>query len=305
LLVIEPYLLAAEWEADVVNFHGRFAWYELLTSDVEDAKNFYAKVMGWSTRDASSPGMTYVLFSVGTSAVAGLMRLRDEAMTMGAEPHWIGYVGVNDVDAAADRVKRRGGAVQVPPTNASNVSRFSIFADPQAATFGVLKWTRAGHEQPDTSARGCVGWHELVATDCEKALAFYSEIFDWQQADADVGTLGTYQLFSSGGQTIGGMVNGPAAVPAFWLYYFNVDDIDAAAKRVTSGGGRILSDPIELPGGSGVIQCTDPHGAAFALEGKRSRRPVGYFKQVGLGGSESRFGRQRNAFDSMPRPIAN
>ena len=58
----------------MVNSRGRFAWYELLTSDVEGAKDFYANVVGWNTRDASSPGMTYVLFTVGEIAVAGLMR---------------------------------------------------------------------------------------------------------------------------------------------------------------------------------------------------------------------------------------
>jgi len=77
------------------------------------------------------------------------------------------------------------------------------------------------------------------------------------------------------------MVTGLATMPPFWLYYFNVGDIDAAAKRVTAGGGRILGDPLELPGGSWVIQCADPQGAAFALEGKRDRSPVGYFERIG------------------------
>ena len=264
-----------------VGSHGRFAWYELLTSDVENAKDFYSKVVGWEVRDASSAGMTYLLFAAGATVVAGLTRLWDDARTVGAKPHWIGYVGVDDVDAAADWVKRRGGALHVPPTDISNVSRFSVFADPQAAALGVLKWARAGREQPAASSvRGCIGWHELVATDREKALAFYGELFGWRQADADVSTLGTYQLFSAEGQTIGGMVNGPATMSAFWLYYFNVGDIDAAAKRVTAGGGRVFGEPLELQGGSCVVHCADPQGAAFALEGKRGRRPVGFFKRA-------------------------
>lgn len=263
----------------MVNSYGRFAWYELLTSDVEGAKNFYAKVVGWSTRDASSPGMTYVLFTVGEIVVAGLMRLRDDARTMGATPHWIGYVGVDDVDAAADRIKLCGGAVHVPPTDISNVSRFSVFVDPQTATLGVLKWKSAGEQPVDMSAQGRVGWHELVATDREKASAFYGELFGWQQADADVSALGTYQRFSAGGDTIGGMVTGPATMPAFWLYYFNVGDIDAAAGRVKASGGRILDGPLEVGGGSWVARCTDPQGAMFGLEGKRSSA-IGYFERV-------------------------
>jgi hypothetical protein len=76
------------------------------------------------------------------------------------------------------------------------------------------------------------------------------------------------------------MIDGPPTKPAFWLYYFNVGDIDAAAKRVTAEGGRVLDGPFELRGGSWVIQCADPQGAAFALEGKRTPRPVGYFERL-------------------------
>jgi predicted enzyme related to lactoylglutathione lyase len=41
----------------VVNSHGRFVWYELMTTDMEAAKAFYAKVVGWGTQDVSMPGM--------------------------------------------------------------------------------------------------------------------------------------------------------------------------------------------------------------------------------------------------------
>jgi predicted enzyme related to lactoylglutathione lyase len=101
-------------EAEVVKSCGRFTWYELLTSDVEGAKDFYSKVVGWDTRDASSPGMPYVLFTVGETTIAGLTRLWVDATTMGASPHWVGYIGVDDVDAAADKINLRGGAVERP-----------------------------------------------------------------------------------------------------------------------------------------------------------------------------------------------
>jgi len=130
-------------------------------------------------------------------------------------------------------------------------------------------------------ARGRVGWHELLAADCEKAFAFYAELFGWQKADADTGAMGTYQLFSAGGQTVGGMFTKPAMEPVpFWLYYFNVGDIDLAIRRVKTGGGAILNGPIEVPGDRWIVQCTDPQGAIFALEGKRSHNGIGYFERV-------------------------
>ncbi|MGD0023475.1 MAG: VOC family protein [Xanthobacteraceae bacterium] len=262
--------------------HGRFVWYELMTTDVEAAMAFYTKVMGWGAWDASVPGRAYILFTIGEDAVSGLMDLSEDARKMGAKPSWVGYVGVNDVDAAADRVKRLGGAVHVPPTDIPNISRFSVFADPQTARLALFKWLKPGQEQPaELSTPGRVGWHELLAADWEKALAFYGELFGWQKADADIDAMGTYQLFSAGGQTIGGMFTKPPMVPVpFWLYYFNIGDIDAAAKRVKAGGGQILDGPIEVPGGSWFVRCTDPQGAMFALIGKRSNKGIGYFERV-------------------------
>ena len=200
------------------------------------------------------------------------MDLPEEARKMGATPRWMGYVGVDDVDATADRIKRLGGAVYVPPTD-SNIGRISVVADPQTATLALVKGLKAGQQQPaELGKPGHVGWHELLAADWEKAFAFYGELFGWQKADAEIGPADTYQLFSAGGQTIGGMFTKRPAEPVpFWLYYFNVDDIDAAAERVKTAGGQIFEGPLELPGGSWIARCRDPQGAAFALQGKRSQ----------------------------------
>ena len=65
------------------------------------------------------------------------MGLPEDARKMGATPRWMGYVAVNDVDAAADRIKRLGGAVYVPPTN-SNIGRISVVADPQTAILALV-----------------------------------------------------------------------------------------------------------------------------------------------------------------------
>jgi predicted enzyme related to lactoylglutathione lyase len=280
----------------MVNSHGRFVWYELMTTDREAAKAFYAEVVGWGTQDASMPSMPYTLFTAGKASVTGLMDLPEDARKMGAKPSWIGYVGVNDVDATADRIKHLGGAVHVPPTDIPNISRFSVVADPQMATLALFKWLKPGQEHPaELGMPGRVGWHELLAADWEKAWAFYGELFGWQKADADIGAMGTYQLFSVGGQTIGGMFTKPPTVPVpFWLYYFNIDDIDAAAKRVKAGSGRILNGPIEVPGSSWIVQCTDPQGAIFALVGKRSHNGIGFFERVASRDpSGARFGLRR------------
>ena len=95
---------------------------------------------------------------------------------------------------------------------------------------------------------------------------------------AHAGAFGTYQQFSADGETLGGMLTKPPALPfPFWLYYFNVDDVETAAQRVEAGGGQILYGPTAVPGGAWIVHCTDPQGAIFALLDRRQRKAIGYF----------------------------
>jgi len=251
---------------------GCFVWYELMTTDTEGAKAFYGQVVGWGTRDAPG-GLPYTLFTTGEMPVAGLMDLPKEARAMGAPPGWIGYVAVADVDAAADRAKRLGATVHVPPQDIPNIGRFAILADPQRAVFALFRGADSGkYEPPAPGTPGQIGWHELLAADWERAFDFYAALFGWQKADAiDMGGMGTYQLFAAGGPPIGGMFNKPPMVPApFWLYYFRVGDIDAAAGRVTGGGGQVLNGPMEVPGGDWILNAVDPQGAHFSLHARKA-----------------------------------
>jgi predicted enzyme related to lactoylglutathione lyase len=251
---------------------GRFVWYELATTDVEAAKQFYCNTVNWGARDAETPGIAYTLFTAGQAPVSGLMELPENARKLGARPGWNGYIEVDDVDAVTDRVKQLGGSVHIPPTDIPNVGRFSIVADPQTAVFALFKWSNHPAEQPPPpGTMGRIGWHELRAADWEKAFGFYSELFGWQKADAlNMGEMGIYQLFATDGETIGGMFTKPENMPVpFWLYYFIVGNIDEAVARVKAGGGQILIDPTQVPGGGWIVQGKDPQGAAFALVGTR------------------------------------
>jgi uncharacterized protein len=259
--------------------HGRFVWYELVTTDMESAKAFYANVLGWTAQDAAMPGWAYSLFSVADIPVAGLMHLPEDAQASSVTPHWIGYLSADDVDAAAAQIEDLGGTILHPPTDVSGISRFAVVADPQGASFALVKGLKPGQSQSaKPGAAGFVGWHELFAANWEKAFAFYGKLFGWQKSGSHFGVMGHYQQFSAGGETLGGMFTKSPTLPfPFWLYYFCIADIEAAAQRVIAAGGDIVYGPTEVPGGAWVAHCIDPQGALFALLDRRDRRPVGYF----------------------------
>lgn len=253
--------------------HGRFIWYELATSGVAGAKAFYPGLMGWDLDETTGAAMDYAIVGPGVG-VGGIAAMQPGMAAAGVPPHWLGYVAVDDADAAAEKVKALGGAVQVGPMDIPGIGRFAVIADPTGAVIAIMKPVPPEPPRPQLGldAPGNVGWHELYAGDLDKAFAFYAELFGWKkESDMDMGPMGAYRLFSNQTGRIGGMMTKPDNIPVpAWLYYVNVGDIDETAAKITAGGGQVMNGPMEVPGGGWIVQASDPQGAMFAVVGKKA-----------------------------------
>jgi len=250
---------------------GEFFWYDVVTTDTKAAAKFYGAVVGWGSQNAGTSSQDYTLFTAGDVPVAGLMPIPEQAK--GMPPAWLGYIWADDVDALCARLEKEGGKVLRPPTDVPGIIRFAVVADPQGAGFLLAKGLSTQSFPPiPAGTMGTIGWRELMAGEWKSAFVFYEKLFGWTKADSfEMGPMGTYQLFATGAEPVGGMMTKPDAVPVpNWGYYFNVEAIDAAADRVKAAGGKILMGPAEVPGPMWIVQCMDPMGAYFALvAGKR------------------------------------
>ena len=248
------------------HFHGKFLWYELMTTDVAAAKSFYSTVVGWTTKDMSMPGMDYTIFQVGEAGVAGLMTLPKDA---GSMPAWVGYIGADDVDVYAAKVAAAGGSVHKAPADIPTVGRFAVVTDPHGAFFILFKpsMEMPSVPPPAPGTPGTAGWHELMAGDGAADFDFYSSLFGWTKGPGhDMGPMGIYQIFEIDGKQSGGIMTKPPVMPAaFWGYYFIVNGIDAATERIKSAGGQVANGPMQVPGGQWIVQGIDLQGAYFNL----------------------------------------
>ena len=252
--------------------HGKFVWYDVMTTDTKAAESFYRSVIGWDAKDSGMTDRSYTLFSMGPTMVGGLMPIPEDARKAGVRPAWMGYIAVDDVDIYARRVKAAGGAIHRGPEDIPGVGRFAVAGDPHGAGFMLFKGT--SDEAPAPAPAGTPGhidWRELHTGEREAAFAFYSNLFVWTKAEAiDMGPMGVYQIFAIDGTQSGGIMTKTPQTPApFWLYYFNVAAVEAVMTRVKRGGGQVLSGPHQVPGGSWIAQCFDPQGAMFALVGPK------------------------------------
>ena len=248
---------------------GKFVWYDVMTTDTKAAAKFYSDVIGWSAQEhPMADGGTYTVFSKGPTMVAGLMAIPERMRAEGVPTCWSGYIASDDVDADAGRVAAAGGAIRRPPTDIPNVGRFAVAADPGGAVFLLFKPNTTEEPKPVAPMTpGHIGWRELVAGDPEREFSFYSRLFGWTKDRAhDMGPMGTYQTFATGGTPTGGMMKACAQAPnPGWTYYIAVESVAKAADRAQTRGAQILSGPTEVPGGAWIVQARDPQGAHFAM----------------------------------------
>lgn len=249
--------------------HGKFCWYELLTSDVAGAKAFYTSLIGWGVEDMPVGDMQYSMWTKpGGGMVGGVSPLPDEAKRMGAPPHWMAHIAVDELDGTVAKARDLGAKVLVPPTPIPNMGAYAVLADPQGAVFGIYK---GADEQPVADmdqTMGGISWHELVTSDVEGAKAFYCALFGWKETSSmDMGPeMGAYWMFGHTEKSYGGVMKRPAgASVSAWILYTTVPDTDATLKRIPELGGQVLNGPHEVPGGGRVGVAMDPQGAAFAV----------------------------------------
>jgi predicted enzyme related to lactoylglutathione lyase len=93
-------------------------------------------------------------------------------------------------------------------------------------------------------------------------------VFGWTFEPIEQGGAVVYGSFRLGGRLIAGLLpmgeGFPPQVPAMWVPYFGVEDVDAGAARVQELGGALMAGPMAVPAGR-FATVTDQHGALFSL----------------------------------------
>jgi predicted enzyme related to lactoylglutathione lyase len=244
---------------------------------VPAAERFYGEVLGWTFAATQRGSGDYVLCLKNGQPVAALTPLMSDA---GGPPVWTIYLKTSDADAATEHIEPAGGTLGTAAKEALNGSRMLLATDPGGAAFGL--WEPRGaigahlYGEP-----GAITWAEVNTRAPAAVDAFYRSLFGiepvaWRDipeefpGNAPAEQTGMdYVVYNGAGA--GPMLCGRLTltadfgdVPAHWTIYFNVDDADTSADRVTAAGGRVLVPPFDTPFGR-VTLVADPNGAVLGL----------------------------------------
>lgn len=125
--------------------HGTFFWSELNTGDVESAKAFFGKTIGWTFDTMQSGDPNYwIAFNNGIPQ-AGIAPLEMFAPP-GAPSHWFSYLAVDDVDKRLEALLEAGGVIVRAPFDVPDVGRIAIIKDPTGAVMGWMTPVMRGSE---------------------------------------------------------------------------------------------------------------------------------------------------------------
>ncbi|MEV4442638.1 VOC family protein [Streptomyces sp. NPDC049577] len=251
---------------------GTPCWTSLLVRDLEATKEFYGGLFGWSYY---SPGPRqlgpYVRATLDGRDVAGIGELPRGRQLANA---WTTYLASEDADVAAEWIRCSGGTVGVGPLAAEDAGRLVLASDPAGAPFGVWQ----GQELVGPQLVGVPGtpvWHELVTHDAAMVVKFYRALFGYDVKPAGSVESDTLVLHLDGRPVAAVRGVGAGLRHPHWMTYFEVADVDAAARRAVELGGRVLSEPHDALGDPGAVGAaagpgrmatvTDPEGAVFTL----------------------------------------
>jgi predicted enzyme related to lactoylglutathione lyase len=243
-----------------------------MVPDVEAAKRFYGELFGWNFQHGDHD---YEHINAGQAGVGGIMKLDPKT---GAPPHWIGYVKVDDVDASVAAATKAGGKVRMPKMSVPNVGEFAVVADGQGAAYAPMKYTGKDANKPEPEGplpafHFC--WDELMTSDPDAAVKFYTTVFGWGVEHMDMPGFGRYSLLTRPGtkdtttgkaKNAGGVMKSPPGVPfSFWLPYVAVNNTDQSVEKAKRLGATITAPPADIPNIGRFAVMLDSQRVAIAI----------------------------------------
>jgi predicted enzyme related to lactoylglutathione lyase len=243
---------------------GAPCWIDIMTSDVQRAREFYTKLFGWTAGEPSPEIGGYFMFFKDDVPVAGGMQAQPGNDVPDA---WSVYLATDDIRKTLAVAVEAGAQIYVDSLDVADLGAMAVIGDPGGAAIGLWE-PRAFAGLAVLGETGTPAWFELHTRNYADAIRFYRETFGWQTETASDTAELRYTNATSGTLPFAGVIDAtaflPDGVPAHWSVYFAVDSADATIARLGELGGSVVQAAEDTPYGR-LATVTDPMGATFKL----------------------------------------
>lgn len=241
---------------------GKFVWHNLITADAETARSFYGALFGWEFT-VEDDGR-YSVISHGGRNIGGIVSANEGKAPKRAR--WMSAVSVTDLVGALRAVEAAGGKQLEAPVDVPGIGRVVTVEDSGGALLHLLATGKGDPPDREPSVNEWL-WHELLANDLSRSLAFYEEAFGYEVTKIERESDREYHVLWSLDVPRGAVMDNPFDnVRSVWIPYLRVDDPEAAAAKAEKLGGEIIIRPQpEIRNGT-LALVLDPSGAPIALQ---------------------------------------
>ncbi|MFO8027678.1 MAG: VOC family protein [Opitutales bacterium] len=245
---------------------GKFIWGDLFAEYPLQLGKFYSQVFGWNLRRFGTDKTAYWLLSNDDQPVAGIVRHSLKEKKPGSlQARWVGYISVEDVEEAAERVVEEGGKLLLPPREVPDRGSLAIATDSEGTIIGFMH-SDSGDPPDRLAAVGEWVWVQLFSADPAKAVSFYQDVFELEgEPDTRTESEDDFLLVSGGHSRASLVPFQRNSRRGGWLGFVRVTDVEETIQAATDIGGRVIMDPetVEETGRMAVI--ADPYGGVVGL----------------------------------------
>jgi len=253
--------IAQEQEAPEIP--GKFVWHNLITADGAAARTFYGQLFGWKfeLRD----GGHYSVITDQGHNIGGIVDVSKEGKVL-KSGRWLSAMSVADLDASLAALSKAGGKQVEVPVAVAGVGRVVTVEDAVGAVFHLLEPERGDPPDIEPAVHTWL-WHELLANDAARALAFYEAAFGYRTERLKKHPTTEYRVLWSAGEPRAGIMSNPFEnTRSTWVPYLRVEDPAALAERVPGLGGQVVVAPHPSVRDGTLALVLDPSGAPIALQ---------------------------------------
>ncbi|MDA3629964.1 VOC family protein [Saccharopolyspora sp. WRP15-2] len=261
MAVVVPGKTPPRWEL----YEGMPCWIELITTDLDRAREFYAGLFDWEYRTHTDPVSGEHVIALREGFPVASLRAAS-----GDQSTWRLYLAAADCEQTAAHAQELGAVLTVPINHVPDLGTKAALVGPADAEFGLLQPEESW--QFDVGLPGTLMWAELVTIKAQTADHFFQELFGYTAEKFGTENRSDYSVWYLGDESVLARVSMirehiTESTHPHWLLYLGVDEnvgTDELVRKAIGLGGRVRVDPYDSSIGR-VSVLRDPTGARFAV----------------------------------------
>lgn len=261
MAVVVPGQTPPQWQL----YAGTPCWIELITTNLEQAQEFYANLFDWRYETHSDPVSGEHVIALREGYPVASLRAAS-----GEESAWRLYLAAADCGQVVAEAERHGATMTVPINHVPGVGRKAVLMGPSDAEFGLLEPEESW--EFDVGLPGTLMWAELVTIKSQTADVFFQELFGYTHEQFGTEHRSDYSVWYLGEDSVVARVSMirdfiTQATKPHWLLYLGVESevgTDELVRRAIAHGGRVRVNPYDSSMGRMAV-LRDPTGARFAV----------------------------------------